>query len=186
MSYNNLRITGNNVLVAPSVSRARGMIAIPESTADGATTCLVLKSGLKANPLIKEGDTVMVVNGIGERSSNFLPNIGKNFLVQDAQVYAIVRQGKILPLGRTVLIKRDIASIHEGSIFIPEKLRAQSLTGTVIRLGLIRKHFRVNLPLVEGSRVRLTEWQPSMIEVQLEDGSFGLIVNENDILYYEC
>jgi co-chaperonin GroES (HSP10) len=185
MSYKKLQLVGTNVLVAPSVSRSRGMIAIPDTVTDGATACIVLKAGNKANPLIKEGDTVMVMNGIGARGRNFLPNIGKNFLVSDTEVYAVFRKGAIIPLGRTVLIKRDIQSINHGSIFIPEKLRAQSLTGEVIRLGLTREPFRSAFDLRPGMKIMLEEWKPEMVEVQLEDGSFGLIVNEKDILYYE-
>jgi co-chaperonin GroES (HSP10) len=96
-----------------------------------------------------------------------------------------VRNNIIYSFGRTVIVKRDVAKkITDGGIEIPENRRTQSLTGEVIRLGISTKPFRVN-GIKPGMKVRLKEWEAHMIELELEDGSFGLIVKETDILYYE-
>ena len=162
----------------------RGMFFIPETYTEAATTCLVVAAGNKVNPLIKSGQTVLCEVGFADRK-NLLTGTGRDFFCREHNIYAIVRNNIIYSFGRTVIIKRDIAKkITDGGIEIPENRRTQSLEGEIVRLGLSTKPFRVN-GLKQGMRVSLQDWQSHMIEITLEDGSFGLIVKETDILYHE-
>lgn len=173
----------NNLILKPNDSVMRGTIFIPEKYTDAATSCLVVAKGDKTSPFYKVGDVVLCEVGFGERK-NYTIEGSRDFICKDHNIYAVVKNNIIFPIGNKVLIKRDIADKEIGGIIIPENRRFQSLFGTVVRLGLTRKHFKVN-EIKVGSCVRLVEWQQHMQEATLEDGSYGLIVNEKDLLYYE-
>ena len=162
----------------------RGGIFVPEQYKDAATACLVMGVGPNVNPLIKLGDTVLVPIGFGERKNNVIEEKAGWFICKDSHVHALMRNRTVYPIGRRVLIRRDIMEKEVGGIVIPENRRFQSLFGTIERIGLTRKHFKIS-GLKVGMKIRLTEWTPEMIETALEDGSYGLIVNETDLLYYE-
>lgn len=169
------------LILAPSESEMRGMFFIPEQYKDAATSCLVIAKGKDVSPFIKVGEVVLCEVGFGDRLNNTLQGT-RHFWCQEQNIYAVFRKRQIYPFGRRVLIRRDIQDTTVGSIVIPENRRYQSLEGTIERIGLCREHFKVN-GLVVGARIRLTEWKEHMTEVTLEDGAYGLIVNESDILY---
>lgn len=171
----------DRLILYPSDSSMRGMIFIPENCKGTATACVVAERGPDVPPQIKIGDIVLCEVGFGSRFEAIMPG-SKMFWARMGNVYGLFRHRTIYPIGRTVLIKRDVEDKQEGTIVIPENRRTQSLEGTVIRLGLTRLHSKVN-DIKPGDRIRLTEWREHMRECQLEDGSFGLIVNESDILY---
>ena len=159
----------------------RGMFFIPEQYKDAATACFVVARGNKVNPFIKKNSVVLCEVGFGDRLNNTIGGTAK-FWCQESNVYAILIDGKIHPYGRKVLIRRAMAETHVNGIMIPENRRYQSLEGTIERLGLSREHFKVN-GLKLGARIRLVEWREHMKDVTLEDGSYGLIVNESDLLF---
>lgn len=172
----------NRLILRPSDSAARGMIFIPESYRDAATSCLVISAGNQVNPLIKAGDVVLCQVGVGTRNAGDFPGT-RDFWCKEDNIYAVFRARQIYPLGRKVLIRRDISDEYVGSIVIPENRRFQSLYGTIERIAISRKPLRVS-GLSVGMKIRLVEWHESMIEVTLEDGSYGLIVNDTDLLYF--
>ncbi len=179
-----IRPLTDHLILNPSISVMRGGLFVPEQFQEAATSCLVMDRGKSVNPAIKVGDTVLCPVGFGERKNNIIEENLRWFICKDTHIHAIVRNKVVFPLGRRVLIRRDVQEISINGIVIPENRRAQSLFGTIERLGLSRSHFKVN-GLKVGLKIRLTEWQPHMIETALEDGSYGLVVNESDILYYE-
>jgi|SRR6478752_6288589 len=170
----------NRLILRPSDSAARGMIFIPDIYRDAATSCLVIAAGEKVNPLIKPGDVVFCQVGLGSRNAGMFEGT-RDFLCRDSDVYAVIRNRKIFPFGRKVLIRRDIADEYHGSIVVPANRRYQSLFGTVERLAISREPFKT-IGIRPGMKIRLTEWMEHFVEVELEDGAFGLIVNEQDLL----
>jgi co-chaperonin GroES (HSP10) len=168
------------LILLPSESEMRGLFFIPEQYKDAATACLVIARGSKVNPFIKKDSVVLCEIGFSERLTRKVGNTAQ-FWCQESNVYAILIDGKIHPYGRKVLIRRAIQETHINGILIPENRRYQSLEGTIERLGLCREHFKVN-GLKLGARIRLVEWKEHMKDVTLEDGSYGLIVHESDLL----
>lgn len=170
----------DKVILQPSSSDMRGTLFIPKAYIGISTSCLVIDKGEQVSRFITSGSTVLCETGFGERTSNVID--GTNcFICKSQHIYAVIKNGSIWPIGRKILIRRDMADEFAKGILIPENRRFQSLTGTIERLGLLTNHFKVK-GLTLGSKIRLTEWQESMIQVTLEDGSHGLIVNEKDIL----
>jgi len=173
----------NRVILSPSVSTMRGGLFVPEKYQGAATSCLVIERGKNVHPAIKKGDIVLCEVGFGDRENNIIEGT-RNFICRDTNIYALVKNSLIFPLGRRVLLKRDILEKQVGSIVIPETRRTQSLYGTIERIGVSREHFKVR-GIELGRRVRIAQWEPHIVEVTLEDGSYGIIVNENDLLFYE-
>lgn len=171
----------SNLILEPSFSKTRGGLYIPDSYLDATTACKVIASGPRVNPVIKEGSIVLCQTGFSGRLNQRLHN-SSSFWCEESNLYAIIRNNLIYPLGLLVLIKRDLEDEYHGSIVVPENRRTQSLTGTVMRYGISRNPSKVN-GIEIGSKVRLTEWQDWMLQIELEDGSEGLIVKEQDLLY---
>jgi co-chaperonin GroES (HSP10) len=174
---------GDRVILGPNASRSRGIIEVPETYRDGSTSCLVLEKGNLVSPQIKIGSVVLCEAGFGDRK-NLTINGTTSFWARENNIYAVIENRKIYPIGRKVLIRRDIEDTHIGGILIPANRRFQSLCGSVVRLGLTRKPFKT-IGIKVNSRVMLTEWQAHYANVELEDGGYGVIVNEEDILYIE-
>jgi co-chaperonin GroES (HSP10) len=158
----------------------RGTVFVPETYTDASTSCKVIAKGDQVTDLIKTGDVVMCQVGLGTRNSGMFPGT-RDFLCQENNIYAVIRNGKLYPFGKRILIRRDIQDEYHGTIVIPENRRSQSLTGTIERVGISREPFKVN-GITVGAKIRLTEWNESMTEIELEDGQYGLIVNDSDIL----
>lgn len=192
-----MKLIGDRVLLKPSVSEYRGMIAIPKNSSENVSTCEVLAHGKKTHPLIQEGRIVFAHCGSGERNTTYGEN--KGYLTKNANVFAILNKQGIVPLGRKLLILRDIREEStEGGIIIPENRRTQSLEGWIIRFGIPgdNKYFRPEVEI--GDKIRLNGWEAHMLEVgippqMLKDDArlghvpqrhgFGLIVNEKDLLF---
>lgn len=153
---------------------------MPEQYKDAATACLVIARGNKVNPFIKKDSIVLCEVGFGDRLNNKVGTTAQ-FWCQETNVYAVIINRQIHPIGRKVLIRRAIQETHINGILIPENRRFQSLDGTIERMGLCREHFKVQ-GIKIGTRIRLEEWKDHMKDVTLEDGSYGLIVNESDLL----
>lgn len=156
------------------------MFFIPEQYKDAATSCLVIAKGKDVSPHIKVGAVVLCETGFGDRKNNLISGTNQ-FWCEEQNVYAVFLNKLIYPYGRKVLIRRAIQETQVNGILIPENRRYQSLDGTIERIGLSRQPFRVK-GLKVGSRIRLEEWKGHMTEVTLEDGAYGLIVNETDLL----
>lgn len=170
----------DRLILRPNESAMRGTIFVPSQFQDGSTACKVIARGKGVNPVINIGDVVFCQNGLGNRNAGHFEN-SRDFWAQEENVYAVLRNGKILPFGQKVLIRRDIKDEYVGSIVVPENRRTQSLYGTIERIAVSRKPLRVS-GLSVGMKIRLTEWMPHFIELELEDGEYGLIVNDNDLL----
>lgn len=153
---------------------------MPDTYADATATCKVIEKGNKVSPFIKKGDLVLCQNLFGDRKNSD----SSTFFCREHNIFGIIKNRLIHPVGRNVLIRRDVQEDNVNGIIIPENRRTQSLFGTIVRLGFTNKIFRVD-GLKVGDRIRLTQWESHMVELNLEDGSYGLIVNENDILYKE-
>lgn len=173
-----MKLLTSKILLRPSVSAQRGAIFIPE-TSRASSACIVELAGPDVKPPIKEGSQVLCRVGIGDRNVDLVEGC---FLTEASKCYAIFYKKQIFPLGRTVLVRRFIGDYKQGGILIPANRNYQSLEVEIIRLGLSRKPCKVN-GYAPGDIVRLKEWSQDMIETQLEDGSYGLIVTENDLLY---
>jgi len=158
----------------------RGCIFIPDQYKDASTACLVIAKGDDVNPLIKEGDVVLCQVGLGSRNAGHIEGT-RDFWCKEENVYAIIRDRKIYPFGRKILIRRDIADEYHGTIVVPTNRRTQSLYGTIERIAVSRQPLRIS-GVSQGMKIRLVEWMEHMIEVELEDGSYGLIVNDTDLL----
>lgn len=153
----------------------RGGIFIPENVIDNTGTCLVVETSDDLTIPVRKGDVVICQTTAGNRNSieNGL------FLANQSQIYALITNRSVFTFGKTILIKRDLNSITVGSIAIPENRRMQSLGGWVHKIGISRTPFTNT---TTGSYVLLNRWESHMIEVQLEDGSYGLIVKDTDLL----
>lgn len=171
----------DRLILRPSDSAMRGTLFVPEQYRDGATSCLVLSRGKDVTHYIKTNEYVLCETGFGERQANHFPGT-RDFWCKEHNIYAVVRNNIIFPIGKKILIRRDVDDSEINGIIIPENRRYQSLNGTIVRLGLTRDGFKTN-GLAPGSKICLKEWNESMICLTLEDGSYGLIVNESDILY---
>ena len=172
---------GKRLILRPNASEVRGFIFIPHQLRDNPTSCKVIARGKDVNPLIKDDDVVFCKVGLGNRNAGHFER-SRDFWANEDDVYAVLRYGTIFPFGQKVLIRRDMADEYHGSIVIPENRRYQSLTGTIERIAVSRKPLRV-AGLSVGLKIRLHEWNESMVEVELEDGGYGLIVNDTDLLY---
>lgn len=173
------KLINKKLLLTPSLSQFRGSIAIPEQVAMQTSMCRIIAAGDKCHSILKPGYTVLTKSGFSNRNNLTLGNM---FFCEESDVFAIFRNKMIWPIGNKVLIRRDIQETSEHGIVIPENRRFQSLFGTVERFGLSKKPFKYN-DLLLGDYIRLKEWSIDMIEIQLEDGDYGLIVDEQDILY---
>ena len=168
------------LLVQPSISQMRGSIFIPENMAAATTVCRVLSAGHTVNKLLQPGTIVLVENGIADRNGLAFKD---SFFVKEENVFAIIRNGEILPIGKTVLILRDLREeVSVGGIITPENRKAQSLFGSILRMGITREIFRTQ-GIKIGDNIRLTRWEPHMVEVEIPGMGFGLIVKETDLLY---
>jgi len=176
-----MKLLNNRLLLQPSDSRMRGMLIVPQQYTDGATSCKVIARGPGVQQVIKIGDIVLCETGFSDRT-NLTIDRTRQFFCKEENIYAVIKNNIIYPLGRKVLIRRDIADKQEGKIVVPATRRTQSLDGTIARLGLTSETFRT-AGLKVGSKIRLQEWQPHMMAVELEDNSYGLIVHETDILF---
>jgi co-chaperonin GroES (HSP10) len=163
------------LLLTPSKSQTRGSLFIPENVIDNTGTCLVVEVSDDLDIPVKKGDVVVCQTTAGNRNS-----IQKGvFVANQNQIYAVIANKSVFPIGKTILIKRDLGSIESGNIVIPENRRMQSLGGWIHRIGISRKAFtNAN----QGSYVLLNKWESHMIEVELEDRSYGLIVKDSDLL----
>lgn len=175
-----LKPINDRLILHPSDSRMRGGIFIPETHTDASTSCMVLAKGEKVTHFIKEGDTVLCQVGFGDRKNNTVE--GRAFWCRQHNIYAVLKDNIIFPIGRKILLKRDIADKEVGGIIIPENRRYQSLDGTIVRLGLTREIYKT-IGLEIGMHVRIKEWMEHMTAVTLEDGGYGLIINESDLLF---
>lgn len=128
---------------------------------------------------IKVGDVVLCKVGV-DRSNTIGDTT--HFWSTEHSIYAVIKNKIIFPIGRTVLIRRDIQEAYQGDVIIPENRRTQSLEGWVVRCGIHYGHTRVN-GITPKTKIRLKQWEAHMIQCQLEDGSEGMIVNDNDILF---
>lgn len=171
----------NRLILRPSDSLMRGTIFVPETYTDASTSCLVVNKGNEVSPLINKGDVVLCQVGFGERSANHFPGT-RDFWCRESNIYAVIRNRKVYPIGKKILIRRDIDDSYHGNIVIPANRRYQSLFGTVERIGLSRKPLNV-IGINVGDKIRLKEWMEHYVEVELEDSSYGLIVNDTDLLY---
>ena len=172
----------DNLILEPSFSKTRGRFYVPDSYyLDATTACRVVSVGSGVNPVVKKDSIVLCQTGFSGRITHRVGNTN-HFWCKENNIYGIVRNNIIYPLGLLVLIKRDLADAYHGQIVVPENRRTQSLTGTVVRYGISRKPSKVN-GIEIGSKVRLTEWQDWMLQIELEDGSEGLIVKEQDVLF---
>lgn len=178
---NTIKPIKDRLLLHPSDSSMRSGIFIPEKYKDASTSCKVIAVGPDVSPFIKVDDIVLCQVGFGDRKNNTLDN-SRTFWCREHNIYAVLKNKEMYPIGRKVLIKRDISDKYVGNVVIPENRRYQSLDGEIVRLGLTRKHFKIK-GLAIGMKIRLTEWSESMIDMTLPDGSYGLIVNEQDILF---
>jgi len=169
------------LILRPNASEVRGFIFIPHDFRDSSTSCKVIARGKDVNPVIKEGDVVFCQNGLGNRNAGHFEG-SKDFWAEEDNIYGLLRFGSIFPLGRKVLLRRDIADKYHGSIVVPENRRYQSLYATIERIAVSRQPLRV-AGLSAGMQVHLTEWMPHFVELELEDGGYGLIVNDTDLLY---
>jgi len=159
----------------------RGSIFVPEAFTDGApTSCLVIAKGNDASEIINVNDIVLCQVGLGSRHDHI--DETKKFWCRQEDIYAVLKGNKIYPIGRKILIRRDVEDKYEGAIVIPGTRRYQSLLGTVERIGISRTPMRV-AGIAVGMKIHLTEWMEHMIPVELEDGGHGLIVNDTDLLY---
>lgn len=174
-----MKLIGKRLLLSPSLSRVRGSIFIPDYLRESTSICKVVSRGGGVQSFIKQNDTVLCQKGFADRDSL---TIGNCFFCNEWNIFAVLVKGQIMPTGRRVLIRRDIKDKYEGSIVIPENRRFQSLFGTVERFGITREPFRY-ADLKKGDYIQLKEWSQEMIEIELEDGGYGLIVKEEDILY---
>jgi len=173
-----MKLIGKKLFLEPSISAMRGMIAIPSNVARASNMCRVVHRGSGVNLNIKVGDTVICQNGFAERRDM---KLGDNFFCTEDNVVAVMRKGKIYPIGKKILFRRDIAESSVNGIVIPENRRMQSLYGRIERFGLTREQFRFQ-GLNLTSTYRLKEWAAHIVDIQLEDGSYGLIINEDDLL----
>lgn len=181
----------DRLILRPSDSLMRGSIFIPETYTDASTSCKVISKGSKVSPLININDTVLCEVGFGDRKAGFFEGT-RDFWCKEENIYAIIRNRTIYPLGRKILIRRDIADSHHGevlrpdgtlgTIVIPANRRYQSHLGTVERIGITRSPLRVN-GIKVGDSIRLVEWMEHYTEIELENGGYGLIVNDTDLLY---
>lgn len=172
---------GSHLILQPSASMFRGRIAIPEIYARNTSMCRVIEMGSDVNPFIKRDSIVFCQRNFSERKSWTIE--GTNFFAcRNNNIFAMLRNGLIFPFGRTILIRRHMKERKGQVIEQLENRRYQSLEGEVVRLGLTRKHFRVN-DIHPGDEVVLKSWEAHMTEVDLEDRTYGLIVNETDLLY---
>jgi len=172
---------GKRLILLPSESRMRGAIFVPEQYKDAATSCLVVAKGDLVLNTIKPGMIVLCEVGFGDRKNNIIEGTSK-FICQESNIYAVFINGKMYPIGNRILIRRDVSEKIDYGIVIPENRRFQSLDGTIERIGITRKPFRTKGFLV-GDKIQLKEWADHMIGVTLEDGGYGLIVNEKDLLF---
>ena len=100
------------MIVLPSQSRFRGSIAIPDSFREGSTTCVVLAVGTKAHPFINTNDRVLVETGFADRKEARIGDT-KAFWCEQRHVYALIRNREIFPIGKRILIRRDMADKRE-------------------------------------------------------------------------
>lgn len=172
--------TKKRLILKPSDSEMRGTMFIPEGIKHRmSTSCKVVARGPEVNPAVKVGNVVLCRVGV-DRSKTI--DRTASFWSSEDSIYAIVRNQTILPIGKTVLIRRDVQETEVGGIVIPENRRSQSLEGWVVRRGLYQGQTGIE-GIIPGRKIRLTEWQPHMVQVRLEDQSEGLIVLESDILF---
>jgi co-chaperonin GroES (HSP10) len=174
-----MKLINNRLLLQPSVSRMRGGIAIPHSVAEATNMCRILIKGNLVSPFLKEGDVVICENGFSERKTMTIEDC---FICKESNIVAKLQSGMVYPIGKKILIRRDVQEDNVHGIVIPANRMYQSLTGTVVRFGITRQRFNV-FGIEIGDKIGFQEWNESMIEVSLEDGSYGLIVNENDLVY---
>jgi len=171
----------DRLILQPSDSSMRGLLFIPDTHKDAATSCLVIAKGPKVTAFIKTGSVVLCETGFGERKNLTISNT-RQFWCKESNIYAVIINNIMYPLGNRILLKRDIEETQVGGIIIPANRRYQSLDAEVVRIGLSTKPLKV-AGIVRGMKVRLVDWEPHMIGVTLEDGSYGLIVNDKDLLF---
>jgi co-chaperonin GroES (HSP10) len=158
----------------------------------------VIDCGDKVKHGIKKGVIVLVDAAFTERRYCVFPD-GDNpdgqedFLCQDKYAFAIFRNKQIFPLGRRILIRRDMDEKLEKGIVVEASAQPstdQSMKGTVVQFGILPRKLNKHKKPVRwqvngigiGDRIVLDKWSENWTEVSM-DGVYYLIVAEADLLY---
>lgn len=185
------------MLLRPNQKTSEAGVELPETFTQRSSSCLVLDCGPKVKNGIKKGSIVLVDAAFSERKYFLNPDGTesgkKDFYCQDKYAFAVFFNKKIIPIGKRILIKRDVAEVVEKGIITGAEAQPetdQSLRGTVEQFGILprtltknKKPFRWQvIGLGIGDRIMLGRWSEKWIEVSM-DGVFYLIVEEKDIMY---
>lgn len=167
----------DKVLLRPDNSSARGSIYVPETYRKRPSVCKVMDY----NGRLPIKGKKIIINSLTNERTDPINDYG-DFLISDKHVHGMIHKNVFYPLGSWVLVKRIMGEDQQGSIIIPENRRYQSLEAEVVRFGVTTYNdsFRIQ-GIEEGDKVRLTQWEPHMIELDL--GGYHLLVKEKDLLF---
>lgn len=168
----------DKVLLRPDASKIRSSIYVPETYRSRPSVCQVMDyNGRKP---FRSGD-VVVINALSNLRTESLNEYG-DFIISDKEIHGVFRKKIMWPIGSWVLVRRIMGDEKHGTIIIPENRRYQSLDAEIVRFGITTYDDSFTLQDVfPGDRVRLTQWEPHMIELDLD--GYHLLVKEKDLLY---
>lgn len=172
------------VILTPNSSRVNsGVIAIPELSFNS-SVALIQKAGPNCHRAIQAGRVALTSLVFSEKKFQIIHPESGTFICGAGNIFAIVKNERIFPLGRTVLVRRLVEEQRYGDIIIPEAQRTtdQTLDCIIEQFGLPfdGDHSKV-LGLRIGDKVRLRKWEHHMIDLS-NQGKYLMIVNEDDII----
>lgn len=167
----------DKALLRPDNSSVRGMIYVPDSHKKRPSVCKVMDY----NGRLPIKGKRIIINSLTNERTDPLNEYG-DFIISDKHIHGMLHKKKFYPFGSWVLVKRIMGEDYQGSIIIPENRRYQSLDAEVISFGITTYNDSFTLQGINvGDRVRLTQWEPHMIELDLN--GYHLLVKEKDLLF---
>jgi len=138
----------------------------------------ILRCAADCEPHFEVNDLILLNRLNRAKQNTYEVNAAERvYLVPQKEVFAIMKQGRLRPTGRNLLMKRFNGDEFDGvsKIVKPGKTpsKDQSLEGRVVELGL-GHDFQ---PIEIGDHVEIQQWDMALVELDYA-GDYHLIVPE--------
>lgn len=188
--FRSLTPYGPWVLAVRDENNMQGILQVPDSFVNRSPYSQVVKFGHDVPKPLRRKGAVFVSLGICSYKKDWfrVDEMGdkKFFFIPWDKIQAIFSNGRIMPLGDRVLVKRraDLNTRHlnGGVLSEPQQWsKVQSLDCEVVQFGIPLTNKKVERYGANiGDICKLKRWEPNMFEVQYR-GEYHLIVDSKDL-----
>lgn len=189
IDFNNLKMLGSWTLLEKDKGKTHKLIHVPDSFVKASPMGRVLKTGANVPSVVVPGDYVFVGAFNKWKRAHSLTDSKTGveaYICPWYDIYGRIFDGRLIPIGRKILVKRVFEEKLSNVIFSRDYNRenVQSLEVEIVRIGidLPGDRFRKIKDLKTGDRCKLQRWEHHMVEVGINN-EYHLIIHENDIEY---